>query len=84
MAKLVAMEAEEDIVEKEDVVEEVLTHTVLILLLLNMIFFNKKQKFSSANEWTALTPHQKCMIQDLKGRDGWINSQTPPLECVID
>ena len=46
--------------------------------------FQPQAKLYSDDEWAALNPHQKRMVQDLKGREGWINGQTPPAGCTID
>ena len=46
--------------------------------------FQPQAKIYSDDEWAALSPHQKRMVQDLKGKDGWVNGQTPPPGCTID
>ena len=46
--------------------------------------FTPEARIYSDDKWNQLTSQQKQSIQDLKGRDGWVNGQTPPPGCTID
>lgn len=46
--------------------------------------FTPQAQIYDDSEWSALTPQQKQMVQEVKARDGWINGQTPPLGCTIN